>query len=217
MIESHICNDEYLLDVLQLYLKSPVGIKRLYSRSVVNLSLDLHVSPQFIIKKMHDIEEYKDKIPSLTRIWNAYAYDEKKLGVAVETLKRMRGFGKPSKFYKDVTSTTSFEKMFLPISGHKNIIPAMLVMVLDVYPTIMPTAMEVDTPEILELSKLLGISKKEVLQIMTTFVLCDPIMNRPKDEEDSLYKACNEVWREYANDSPQKLKKKAIELKDYFE
>lgn len=217
MIDSPHWNDENLLFLMQLYLEEPVGLKPLYSRSLVNLSLDLHIEPQLILKKMQEIEESKDKTPSLKFLWDTYSDDKEKLDEAVRKIRKMRGFGKPEKFYKNVKTVSSFESMFLPIEGYKNIIPVMLIMVLKVYPTILPTAMEVTTPEIVDLSKLLGIKPKSVLKIMTTFLQCDPIMNRKKDEDDALYKACLEVWREYANDTPDKLRKKVEELKDYFE
>ncbi len=217
MIESPSWNNEYLLFLMQLYLESPVGLKPLYSRSLVNLSLELHIEPQTILKKMQEFEENKENTPSLKHLWNTYSNNPKKLNDAVCKIRKMRGFGKAEKFYKDVKTIQSFENMFLPIEGYKNILPVMLVMVLKVYPTIMPTAMEENTPEIVDLSKQLGISKKNVLLIMQTFLACDPIMNREKDENDSLYKACSEVWREYANDSPEKLNKRVEELKEYFE
>ena len=216
MIDSPSWNDEYLLFLMQLYLESPVGLKPLYSRSLVNLSLDLHIEPQILLRKMQEFLENKDKTPSLKFLWDTYSDDAQKLDEAVSRIRKMRGFGKPDKFYKDVQTVSPFETMFLPIKGYKKISPVMLVMVLYVYPTILPTAMEESTPEIAELSRLLGIRPKHVLKIMTTFLMCDPIMNRPKDEDDELYKACLEVWREYANDTPEKLKKQVEELKDYF-
>ena len=217
MIDSPNWNDEYLLFLMQLYLEHPVGIKPLYSRSLVNLSLDLHIEPQILLKKMQEFVENKDKTPSLKFLWDTYSDDKQKLDEAVCRLRKMRGFGKSDKFYKNVQTVSSFESMFLPIEGYKHISPVMLVMVLNVYPSVLPTAMEEGTPEIVELSKLLGIKPKLVLKIMQTFLMCDPIMNRPKDEDDELYKACLEVWREYANDTPEKLKKQVDELKDYFE
>ena len=217
MIESPSWNNEYLLFLMQLYLKKPVGLKHHYSRGVVNLSLELHIEPQTILKKMQEFEEAKDKTPSVKLLWDKYSKSRKKLDKAVEQIRQMRGFGMPEKFYENVKTKQSFETMFLPIEGYGNISPVMLIMVLRVYPTILPTAMEESTPEIVELSKQLGISCEEVLLIMKTFLQCDPIMNREKDEEDNLFKACNEIWREYANDSPDKLKKKVEELKYYFD
>ena len=216
MIESPSWNDEYLLFLMQLYLKSPIGIKPLYSKSLVNLSLELHIEPQTILKKLQEFAENKDKTPSLKLLWDTYSKDEKKLDETISQIRKMRGFGKPDKFYKNVQTVSSFESQFLPIEGYKNISPVMLIMVLYVYPTILPTAMEETTPEIVELSKTIDLKPRSVLKIMKTFLMCDPIMNREKDENDTLYQACLEVWREYANDTPDKIKKKVEELKDYF-
>lgn len=38
--------DEYWLLLMQLYLKKPEGVKPLYSKGIVNLSMELHIPPQ---------------------------------------------------------------------------------------------------------------------------------------------------------------------------
>ena len=38
--------DDYWLLLMQLYLKKPVGMKPKYCRSLVELSLELHIAPE---------------------------------------------------------------------------------------------------------------------------------------------------------------------------
>ena len=47
--------DDYWLLLMQLYLKKPVGIKQMYSKAMVNLSMELHVAPQVLFNKMCEI------------------------------------------------------------------------------------------------------------------------------------------------------------------
>ena len=52
MPKHHLWSDEYWLLLMQLYLKKPVGLKPLYSRDMVDLSLELHLPPQFLYGQM---------------------------------------------------------------------------------------------------------------------------------------------------------------------
>lgn len=45
-------NNEYWLLLMQLYLRKPMGTKPLYSRGMVDLALELHLSPQYLYRKM---------------------------------------------------------------------------------------------------------------------------------------------------------------------
>ena len=52
MVKNVRWQDEYWLLLMQLYLKKPEGVKPLYSRGLVDLSLELHIPPQFLYKQM---------------------------------------------------------------------------------------------------------------------------------------------------------------------
>ena len=38
--------DDYWLLLMQIYLQRPVGMKPMYSRKMVDLSMELHIAPQ---------------------------------------------------------------------------------------------------------------------------------------------------------------------------
>ena len=42
--------DDYWLLLMQLYLQRPVGLKPMYSRRMVDLSLELHISPDQLFR-----------------------------------------------------------------------------------------------------------------------------------------------------------------------
>ena len=50
-------NDDYWLLVVQLYLKKPVGLKPLYSKSMIDLCSEIHVSPSEVFSKMEAIDK----------------------------------------------------------------------------------------------------------------------------------------------------------------
>ena len=45
MARHPLWNEEYWLLLLQLYQKKPMGVKPLYSKGMVDLSLELHIPP----------------------------------------------------------------------------------------------------------------------------------------------------------------------------
>ena len=56
--------DDYWLLIMQLYQKSPAGVKSEYSRSVVELALELHIPPKTLQEQMEALKERTT--PSLT-------------------------------------------------------------------------------------------------------------------------------------------------------
>jgi hypothetical protein len=55
MAKNNRWQDEYWLLLMQLYLKKPEGVKPLYSKGLVNLSMELHIPPQFLYEQMHEL------------------------------------------------------------------------------------------------------------------------------------------------------------------
>ena len=47
-------SDEYWLLLLQVYFKKPVGLKPTFARSMVELSLELHISPRVLSEKLKE-------------------------------------------------------------------------------------------------------------------------------------------------------------------
>ena len=90
MAKHPLWSDEYWLLLMQLYLKKPVGVKPLYSRGIVDLSLDLHIPPEFLHAQMFKLRMIT---PRIGRLWEKYGKSPKKLARGVELLRRMKGYG----------------------------------------------------------------------------------------------------------------------------
>ena len=91
MAKNTAWHDDYWLLLIQAFLKKPVGLKPLYSSTMVNLSLELHITPQALRKRMQQIA--KLSTPRIERIWNTYSSKPKSLERAASLLRSMKGFG----------------------------------------------------------------------------------------------------------------------------
>lgn len=207
-------NDEYWLLLLQLYLKKPVGMKPLYSRQLVDLSLETHVPPRYLYNQMFRLR-HSDS-PLLHLLWDTYGKQPKKLADDVKKLKRMKGFGKSEKFYDGVEIKETFEKDFRPLPQNKQLKPVMLIMILDLYFRLTPITMSPETPEVRQLAKLLRITPQLVADVMDVFQFCDPYLNRDDMIINPLLLPCQEIWNRYGNDNPETLSALAAQLRDYF-
>lgn len=123
--------DEYWLLLLQLYLEKPVGIKPMYSRGMVNLSLELHIAPSALFNKMCQIANLET--PRVERFWELYGNNPKKLKRAVNLLREMWGFNNAMEFYDGVETNESFEKDFKPVADGVTLTPVALTLILDLY------------------------------------------------------------------------------------
>lgn len=207
-------NDEYWLLLLQLYLKKPVGMKPLYSRQLVDLSLETHVPPRYLYNQMFRLRHSNS--PLLHLLWETYGKQPKKLTDDVKKLKRMKGFGKSEKFYDGVEIKETFEKDFRPLPQNKQLKPVMLIMILDLYFRLTPITMSPETPEVRQLAKLLHITPQLVADVMDVFQFCDPYLNRDDMIINPLLLPCQEIWNRYGNDNPETLSALAAQLRDYF-
>lgn len=207
-------NDEYWLLLLQLYLKKPVGMKPLYSRQLVDLSLETHVPPRYLYNQMFRLRHSNS--PLLHLLWDTYGKQPKKLADDVKKLKRMKGFGKSEKFYDGVEIKETFEKDFRPLPQNKQLKPVMLIMILDLYFRLTPITMSPETPEVRQLAKLLRITPQLVADVMDVFQFCDPYLNRDDMIINPLLLPCQEIWNRYGNDNPETLSALAAQLRDYF-
>ena len=206
--------DEYWLLLMQLYLQKPTGIKPMYSKAMVDLSLELHIAPQQLFNKMCQIANIET--PRIEHIWEVYGQNPRKLKRAVNLLREMWGFNNALEFYEGVETVESFEKDFKPISDDTTLSPVMLIVILDVYFRLTPITMVAETPEVQELAKLMKLKPQEVVDVMETFQHCDPYLNRKDVVMGSLALACQQVWRRYGNTEPQDLASYAEQLKEYF-
>ena len=207
--------DEYWLLLMQLYLQKPTGIKPMYSKAMVDLSLELHIAPQQLFNKMCQIANLET--PRIEHIWEVYGQNPRKLKRAVNLLREMWGFNNALEFYEGVETIESFEKEFKPIADDTPLTPMMLVLILDEYFRLTPITMVPETPEVQALAKMMRLKPQEVVDVMEAFQHCDPYLNRKDEMKGNLVLACQQVWRRFGNSEPQELASYAEQLKDYFE
>ena len=207
-------SDDYWLLLMQIYLQRPVGVKPMFHRKMVELSLELHLPPHFLFNKMCQIANLET--PRIEHIWETYGRNPKKLARAVSLWREMRGYGHATAFYEGVEIQETFERDFKPVAEGSVMTPVMLTLILDLYFRLTPVTMVPETPEVQELAKLIKIRPQEVTEVMDVFQYCDPDLSR-KDQVDSpLSSPCHEIWRRYGNAEPEQLASYAEQLKDYF-
>jgi hypothetical protein len=206
--------DEYWLLLLQLYLQKPVGIKPMYSREMVNLSLELHIAPSALFNKMCQIAHLET--PRVERFWELYGNNPKKLKRVVNLLREMWGFNNAMEFYDGVETNESFEKDFKPVADGVTLTPVALTLILDLYFRLTPITMVPETPEVQELAKLIKQKPETVVEVLETFMHCDPYLNRKDVVMGDLMLACQQVWRRFGNANPEDLASYAEQLKEYY-
>lgn len=214
MVAHPLWSDEYWLLLMQFYLRKPVGIKHVYSRPLVDLSLELHIPPHFLYSQMQRLERLET--PRLERFWTRYADSPRRLAHGVRMLRQMHGFSSADVFYDGVELCESFELDFRPIDACPDLMPVMLAIILGLYFQLTPLTMVEETPEIQELSRLMKIPSTRIVEIMTTFQVFDPYFKRTPVAGTPLVDACRDIWNRYGNDNPEKISALAEQLKEYF-
>lgn len=214
MVKNVSWQDEYWLLLMQLYLKKPEGVKPLYSRGMVNLSLELHIPPQFLYEQMFKLRSLDT--PRMEKLWERYGNNPKRLAKGIKMLRQMKGLGSAGDFYEGVETHESFELDFKPIEENPDLTPIKLIMILDLYFRLTPNTMVKSTPEIQQLSRLLKIDTSLIVEIMEVYQICDPYLNRVELLTSPLVLPCNRIWKRYGNDNPEKLAAYAAQLKEYF-
>ncbi len=213
MAKHELWNDEYWLLLLQLYLKKPMGVKPLFSRGMVGLSLQLHIAPEYLHAQMFKL---RNMTPAMKRLWDKYGNNPKKLNKDVALLKRMDGCGNAQQFYQGVAINESFEKDWQPLEAEPSLTPVKLIIILDLYFQLTPITMVPNTPEVVNLGKLIKTSPETISEVMSVFQFCDPYLNREDLIISPLLTACEEIWQRFGNDNPNKLYTYATELKEYY-
>lgn len=207
-------SDEYWLLLMQLYLKKPMGVKPLYSKAMVKLALELHIPPQFLYEQSFRLRSIDN--PRLEKLWESYAGKPQKLRRAVRLLRSRQGYGNADEFYDGVEVNESFEKDFKTVDSATGLTPLMLILILDLYFRLTPPVMVADTPEIVDLAKLMGISPRLVVEVMEAYQGIDPYLRRTTVSQVPYIDALRQVWNRFGNDSPQKLAAQAAQMKEYF-
>ena len=52
-------NDQYWPLIIKLYFAKPMGMKAMYSKGVVDLSIELHIPPFYIYESLEEVERKK--------------------------------------------------------------------------------------------------------------------------------------------------------------
>lgn len=213
MAKHPLWKKEYWLLLLQLYQQKPMGVKPLYSKGMVDLSLELHIQPEFLHRQMFQLRMVT---PHITRLWDKYANNPRKLSHDIQLLKKMDGCGNAASFYEGVKVKESFEHDWEPLEAEPSLTPVKLIIILDLYFQLTPITMVPETPEIIDLAKLIKTTPQVIAETMAEFQICDPYLNKGEKSNSILAKACHEIWQRYGNGNPDKLYKLANELKEYF-
>ena len=206
--------EDYWLLLMQIYLRKPIGMKPVYSREMVNLGLELHISPEALAAKMHQLSRLET--PRIERIWQTYSSDTNKLTRAARLLREMKGFGKADEFYNGVEVNETWERDWQPLAEDRQLTPVMLILVLNLYFKLTPITMVKATPEVQELAKLLRISTDMVVELLDVYQHCDPYLNRRDVIFTPLQVPCQTIWLRYGNGAPEELDALATQLKEYY-
>lgn len=206
--------DDYWLLLMQIYLQKPVGMKPMYSRKMVDLSMELHIPPTVLFNKMCQIANLET--PRIEHIWETYGNNPRKLARAARLLREMTGFNHADEFYDGVEMNESFEKDFRPATEETPMTPVMLTLILDLYFRLTPITMVAETPEVQELARLLKVRPQEVAEVLDVFQHCDPYLNKKNVMVSPLLLPCQQIWRRFGNANPEDLASYADQLKEYY-
>ena len=214
MAKYSIWHDDYWLLLMQIYLKKPVGVKPLYSRDMVNLSLELHIAPEALNVRMQQLAGLQT--PRIEKYWKTYAHNPQRLARAVKLLRQMKGFGTAGDFFEGVEVQETFEKDFRPLAEDPELTPAMLIILLDLYFQLTPITMVIQTPEVQQTARLLKLRTEKVIEILDIYQHCDPYLNRSDVVFSALFLPCKQVWQRFGNQEPTVVAAHAKELKAFF-
>jgi hypothetical protein len=214
MAKNQIWQDDYWLLLMQLYLRKPTGVKPMYCKPLVDLSLELHIAPQQLHARMAQIDRLDT--PRIERLWQEYSRNPKRLTRAVQLLRNMIGFNNADGFYEGVEVEETFERDFRPLPEDEQLTPVMLTLILDLYFRLTPLTMVTDTPEVRNLASTLRISAQRIVDVLEIFQHCDPYLNRSDVLINPLLTPCQQIWQRYGNGDPRQLAVLAQELREYY-
>ena len=213
MAKNTVWQDDYWLPAMQLYLRKPTGLKPTYSRDMVALSTELHIDPKMLADKMQQIATLS--APRIERIWQTYAENPRRLTRAVRLWREMRGFGDAGAFYEGVDVEETFEQDFRPLDADPQLIPAALILILNLYFQLTPITMVAETPEVADLARKLKVPVTKVVDALACYQQCDPFLNR-KAADSPLLPDCQQIWKRFGNIDTEQLAAFAKELEAYF-
>ena len=214
MAKKAVWHDDYWLLLMQAYLQRPVGVKPLYSKTMVALSLELHIAPETLQTRMQQIATLNT--PRIERIWNTYSTNPKRLARAVRLYRSMKGFGAASEFYDGVEVQETFERDFRPLAEDERFTPVMLILILNLYFQLTPQTMVTQTPEVSQLARKLQLKAQDIVEVLDVYQICDPYLERSEVTFSPLLLPCQQIWQRMSDKEPQELHALAEQLLEYF-
>ena len=214
MAKKTVWHDDYWLLLMQAYLRWPVGVKPRYSRTMVDLSLELHIAPEALESRMQQIARMDT--PRIERIWKTYSGSPQRLSRAVRLLREMKGFGAADEFYEGVEIQETFERDFRPLEADERFTPVALILILDLYYQLTPSTQVAGTPEVKELARLTGLKAADIVEVLEVYQICDPYLERNEVTFSPLLMPCQQMWQRMSDKEPQQVQELADELKEYY-
>ena len=214
MAKKAVWHDDYWLLLMLAYLQRPVGVKPLYSRKMVELSLELHIAPEALQTRMQQIATLKT--PRIERIWNTYSTNPKRLARAVRLYRSMKGFGAASEFYDGVEVQETFERDFRPLAEDDRFTPVILILILNLYFQLTPQTMVTQTPEVGQLARKVQLKAQDIVEVLDVYQICDPYLERSEVTFSPLLLPCQQMWQRMSDKEPQDLHALAEQLLEYF-
>ena len=214
MAKKTVWHDDYWLLLMQAYLQRPVGVKPLYSRAMVELSLELHIAPETLQTRMQQIATLKT--PRIERIWKTYSTNTKRLARAVRLFRSMKGFGSADEFYEGVEVQETFERDFRQLEQDARFTPVMLILILNIYYQLTPLTMVAQTPEVAQLARQLSLKAQDVVEVLDIYQICDPYLERNEVTFSPLLLPCQQIWQRMSDKEPQQLHALAEQLMEYY-
>ena len=215
MAKKTVWHDEYWLLLMQAYLQRPVGMKPLYSKTMVELSLELHITPEALQRRMQQIATLQT--PRIERIWNTYSTNPKRLARAVRLYRSMKGFGAADEFYDGVEVQETFERDFRRLEQDSRFTPVMLILILNLYYQLTPLTMVAQTPEVAELARKLHLKAQDVVDVLDVYQICDPYLERNEVTFSPLLLPCQQLWQRMSDKEPPQLHALAQQLSAYYD
>ena len=145
-----------------------------------------------------------------------YSKNPQRLTRAVRLLREMKGFNSAGDFFEGVTIEETFEGDFRPLAEDSRLMPFMLVMILDLYFRLTPITMVAETPEVQELSRLMRVPAKLIVEVLQIYQTLDPYLRRQEVSASVLLQPCRQIWERYANLDTAQLAEYAQQLSYYF-
>lgn len=207
-------SDDYWLLLAQVFLRKPAGIKPTYCRDMVGLALELHIAPEALATRMRLMADVPT--PRIERMLNTYRDNPARLSRLVKRLRGMKGFNNAAEFYDGVETTETFERLFKPVADDTELTPLMLTLVLQLYFLLTPITMVAETPEVVQLAKLLKQKPQTIANALIVYQHCDPYLNRKDTTSSTLFPACKQLWNKYASTAPKLLDSDVEKFSEYF-